>query len=136
MAGKGFSYFQRRSIQLRNDNINIFIAVKMHSYEKSYPSSNSSFLSIRGTLCNRKSLHVCTADQKWGKRETNETSIGARLQQLMDDRGLLRISLKRGFVAQQGFWTAGVLGVNITRALKVSTCKTNMAARYDRTIVL
>ena len=55
---------------------------------------------------------------------------------MMDDRGLLRISLKRGFMATQGLWTAGDLGANITRALKVSTCKTNMAARYDRTIVL
>ena len=35
-----------------------------------------------------------------------------------------------------GFWTVRDLGANITRTLKVSTCKTNMAARYDRTIVL
>ena len=35
---------------------------------------------------------------------------------------------------QRVFLTARDLSTNITRSLKVSTCKTNMAARYDSTI--
>ena len=39
---------------------------------------------------------------------------------MMDDRGLLRISLKRSFMAPWGPWTAGDLGANITRTLSVN----------------
>ena len=38
--------------------------------------------------------------------------------------------------APQVFLTAWDLGANISRALKMSTCKTIMAARYDRTLVI
>ena len=38
--------------------------------------------------------------------------------------------------APEGFLIAQDLGANKSRALKVSTCKTNMAARYDRKIVI
>ena len=38
--------------------------------------------------------------------------------------------------ALQGFLTAVDLGAYIARALKVSTCKTNMAAQHDRTIII
>ena len=38
--------------------------------------------------------------------------------------------------APEGFLTAQDLGANMLQALKVSTCKTNMAARYDRKIVI
>ena len=34
------------------------------------------------------------------------------------------------------FLAAQDLGANITRASKASTCKTNMAARYDRTTLI
>ena len=38
--------------------------------------------------------------------------------------------------APKGFLTARDLGANIVRALKLSICIANMAARYDRTIVI
>ena len=38
--------------------------------------------------------------------------------------------------APKGFLTSRDLGANIVRALKVSICIANMAARYDRTIVI
>ena len=49
---------------------------------------------------------------------------------------LILIILRQLYDAPKGFLTARDLGANIARALKVSTCKTNMATRYHSTIVI
>ena len=56
-----------------------------------------------------------------------------KLQSISLQQPAYSIGLKK---APYGFLTARDLGANIARVFRVSTCKTNMEARYDRTIVI